>query len=97
MTILVFSSLSLFLILYTFFLYFSVGTRWRSTWFYGSIEDVPGQSYYSTSAAKQFFLNETSPAREDGEVIGQHVMEEHRNPLVVPETPERNMMDEPTP
>ena len=85
-TIFVFTSLSVLLVIYAFFLYFAVGTKGRPPWFYGSIEDVPGQSQYSTSISKRFFLNETSPARENGEVSGQHVMGEHRSPLYVPET-----------
>ncbi len=75
MTISVFTFLSVFLVAYTFFLFFAVGAEGPRPWHFGTIEDVPGASRYSTSTTKQFLFNATSPEK-GGKVIRQHVMED---------------------
>ncbi len=61
------------------FIFYAVADKEPAAWFYGSIPEVPGQSEYSTSAAKQFFFNATSPEKK-GEVERQHVMGEKNPP-----------------
>ncbi len=78
-TIFVFTFMSVSFLVYGAILYLVVGTRPGPTWFFGTMPDVPGQSEYSTSSTKQFFLNATSPEK-GGVVSRQHVMGEENDP-----------------
>jgi hypothetical protein len=68
------------------FIFYAVGDKGSAFWFYGGIPDVPGQSEYSTSAAKQFYFNATSPERQ-GRVERQHVMGEESSSHAKPGEP----------
>jgi hypothetical protein len=59
--------------LWGLFIYYAVGDKGPPPWSFGIVEDIPGQSPYSTFNAGQFPGLESHPAEEPG-VEGQRVM-----------------------
>ena len=64
--------------------YFMIGDKGPPVWDYSVIEDIPGQSPYSTSSVKQFPGNVQHPVQEQGKVVEQHVDRPHPNPALMP-------------
>jgi hypothetical protein len=62
-------------LLWGFLVYYTVGDKGAPAWDFGVVQDIPGQSPYSTHQTKR--LPHLVPPKETGAngVIGQHVKE----------------------
>ena len=66
--------------LWGLFLFFTVGDKEPPAWDFGTVQDIPGQSPYSTESGKQFPALVSPPGEGGAKVRRQHVMGRDEEP-----------------